>query len=185
MFKHWRMIRWNANVSISSKLFSSCGVIEYKFSCQLKNPQLVGYHARQPWTTPAYWVPCPITMDHPSLLGTMPDNHGPPQLIEYHVQQPWTTPAYWVPCPTTMDHPSLLGTMSDIHGPPQLIGYHAQQPWTTLVRGAQTRHVGVPLCRWVWASFLKFKRTLRNKIVAQSNIIKTKSHLAKSSRICI
>ena len=131
MFKHWRMIRWNANVSISSKLFSSCGVIEYKFSCQLKNPQLVGYHARQPWTTPAYWVPCPITMDHPSLLGTMPDNHGPPQLIEYHVQQPWTTPAYWVPCPTTMDHPSLLSTMSDNHGPPQLIGYHVRHPWTT------------------------------------------------------
>ena len=57
--------------------------------------------------------------------------------------------------------------------------------WLQVVRGAQTRHVGVPLCRQVWASFLKFKRTLRNKIVAQSNIIKTKSHLAKSSPICI
>ena len=48
-----------------------------------------------------------------------------------------------------------------------------------VVRGAQTRHVGVPRCRRVWASSLMFTRTLRNKIVAQSNIIKTKSHLAK------
>ena len=54
-----------------------------------------------------------------------------------------------------------------------------------LVRGAQTCHVGVPRCRRVWASFVMFKRMLRNKIVAQSNIIKAKSHLAKSSRICI
>ena len=79
----------------------------------------------------ACWVPCPTTMDHPSLLGTMSDNHGPPQLVGYHAWQPWTTPAYWVPCPTTMDHPSLLSTMSDNHGPPQLIGYHVRHPWTT------------------------------------------------------